>query len=256
MAGNLNTRQVADVVFCIDASNSMGPCISAVRAHISDFVSGLEAGSQTRWDLRVDFLAYQAGDSANGKGVFYQQSVHHDGMDLVRALYGQGGRRKFFTADISQFCSALSKISVRGDEASFVALDTCLDFPWREAAACHRVVILLTDEPLETGVCKKAQLQKLPDLIEKIQALRVMLFLVGPQSAAFDALCAVDKSEYQVIDQTGSGLAQTDFRKVLAHIGKSVSMSVPYGQQKVQRVARGLFGQAEWSASNERIVGS
>jgi hypothetical protein len=249
---------VADVVFCLDASSSMGPCFDALRKHVQAFVKGLESGGQFVWDLRLGLLAYSAGSDRSG-GVFSFQGLGHRDMDLIDSLYHSSGRQgggQFFTTNVNQFSNALEAVEVNGDEATFIALDTALDYPWREAAACHRVVIVMTDEALETGVFVKEQERKIPALIEKLHALRVKLFIVGPSSDAFDSICAADRSEFQVLDNAHDGLKNADFNQILGEIGKSVSVSALQGPPAAVAVDRGLFGQAKWSAVNTRITGA
>jgi hypothetical protein len=135
-----------------------------------------------------------------------------------------------------------------------VALDMCLDFPWRPRAGCHRVVVVLTDAPLEDNADAQAQKRMIGPLIEKIHALGVMLFLVGPKSEGFNELSEADKSQYQQVGQTHDGLGTLDFARVLAHIGKSVSVSVLQGVPD-KPVKRALFGQDRWVASNLEIKG-
>jgi hypothetical protein len=251
-------RQVADVVFCLDASGSMGPCFDALRKHVQSFVKGLEAGGQFTWDLRLDFLAYNAGESPSG-GVFSFRSLHLRDLELVDALYrrsgSQSGGGTFFTTNLAEFSDALDAVQVGGDEASFIALDTALDFPWRESTACHRVVILMTDESLETGVQVGRQITEIPALIEKLHALRVKLFIVGPPSEAFDAISAADRSEYQILQNAHDGLKHADFKQILGEIGKSVSVSTLQGPSSKPKVQRGLFDQEKWEETKTQITG-
>ncbi|HNX19766.1 MAG TPA: VWA domain-containing protein [Acidobacteriota bacterium] len=242
----MSARGVADVVFCLDRSGSMLPCLEAVKAHIADFVRGLGADGQRQWDLRFDFVAHYAAGNGRGGAVVGMSSAFNE--CVIDQLYlGQQGR--IFTNDAAEFAQAIGRIEVIGDEAPLFALDTCLDFPWRDAATCHRVVVMLTDEPLEDGLCVKEQMERMPDVIQKIRDLRVMLFLVGPESAAFDQLATVERSEYEVCGKVGDGLATVDFSRVLAGIGKSVSASRMQSGQRAG-VPRGLFGQASWGAAN------
>jgi hypothetical protein len=243
----MSTKGIADVIFCLDASGSMQPCIESVKRHIVDFVAGLTSNGQQKWDLRLDFVAHQAGVSANRGVPFNNSSVFLD--DCWDGLYlnlRQEGMR-FFTENQAEFQMGLDRISCQGDEAMLLALDFCLDFPWRPAKNCHRVVIMLTDEPCETGFNVSGQQAKIVELIQKIQGLRVMLFLVAPDSPIYQELAQADKSEYEVIDdaQMGGGLAGVDFRKVLEYIGKSVSVSTNQGSPTAE-VMRGVFGQSSW----------
>jgi hypothetical protein len=249
----MSTRGTADIVFCLDASSSMQPCFDAMRKHIGEFVTSLQSNAQMKWDWRLDFVAHCAGDGGGGT-VFSQRSMYHEAV--WHSLYHESAQsRQFFTNDLEEFKRGLAGIKVSGDEAPLVALDICLDFPWRPAANCHRVVILLTDEPAEDGVAVDAQREAVPKLIQKIQKLKVLLFMVGPESEMFNQLSQVNKSEYEVVDSAGDGLSRLDFRKLLSAIGKSVSVS-NLQSSKEEPVERGLFGQASWGKTNEEIRGA
>jgi hypothetical protein len=207
-----------------------------------------------KWDWRLDFVAHRAGIIPGG-AMFVQRSLYNE--ELLTSLYlskGQSGGR-YFTADLEEFKGGLATIEVSGDEASLVALDSCLDFPWRPAATCHRVVIFLTDEPAEDGVMVDAQRAAVPDMIQKIQQLKVLLFVVGPDSEIFNQLAQVNKSEYEVVDGVGDGLSRVDFRKLLSAIGKSVSVST-LQSQKDETPERGLFGQATWGQTSAELRGA
>lgn len=52
-------RETADIVFCMDASGSMGNAFDGVRDNVEKLVKTLNtSGLQTKWDVRFDFLAY------------------------------------------------------------------------------------------------------------------------------------------------------------------------------------------------------
>jgi hypothetical protein len=264
----MSTKGTADVVFCLDASNSMSPCLQGVKDHLTDFVKGLQSKGQMTWDLRADFVAQNVGQGSQGGVLFNHRSVYHE--DLHEALYAsrsQSGARLFTTA-LDDFKANLDRVRCEGDEAMLVALDFALDFPWRPAVACHRTVILLTDEPCETGAIADEQAQAAPALIRKIQDLRVMLFLVAPDSPTYQKLAEADKSEYEVISEQQNGLASVDFGKVLQYIGKSVSAASlqPAGKMGTDTILdgqngicphfpRGLFGQTTWKAGTGGFQG-
>ena len=251
----MSTKGVADVVFCLDASDSMQPCIDSVKTHISSFLEGLKSDRQRSWDVRFDFLAHYAGLGEGGNVGHGHFSLYHDGEqgegdDAISALYpaGQGRRGRFFTTDLDEFKRGLDKVKVQSDEGPLIALDSSLDFPWRKAAECHRVVIFMTDEPFETSVAPEVERPFLEEIQQKTQDLRVLLFIVAPESPLYEELAEVDKSEYEAVDGQSAGLANVDFRTLLSGIGKSVSVSPPnqQGATTEKRVKRGLFGQAGW----------
>lgn len=230
----------------------MRPCIDGVRAHLADFMAGLKSNPQVTWDLRVDFVAHSASETQEGAAVF-QRSLYNP--MLIEALYSDRSQAaRFFTTDVEEFRRGLQDVPVKGNEASLIALDSALDFPWRDARQCHRVVIFMTDEKFETGVCVTEQRAQLPALQKKIQQLRVMLYIVAPDSPGFTELAAVDRSEYEVVGGQGRGLADVDFRQVLNYIGKSVSVSTLQATA-TESATRGLFGQASWTQGKFELTG-
>ena len=246
------TKGIVDVVFCLDASGSMAPCIDGVRRHIGAFLNGLVGDANRKIDCRLDFLAHSCDESGS---LIRSSSLRREGLELIGALYGQkSDSGAFFTTDPFEMMAALNRVSVYGDEAMLVALDMCLDFPWRPRTGCHRVVVLLTDEPLESNAEARRQRKMIGKMIDKIHALGVMLFLVGPKSAAFNELAEADKSQYQQVAQAHDGLGSLDFARVLSHIGKSVSVAAL--QETPDRlIKKALFGQDAWVATNAEIRG-
>jgi hypothetical protein len=247
-----STKGVVDVVFCLDASGSMAPCIDALRRNLGSFLDGLGGGWNRKFDCRLDFLAHSCDESGT---IVRSNSLRNEGVKLLANLYGPTPNLStFFTTEPASIRFALEEVTVFGDEAMLLALDTCLDFPWRSRSGCHRVVVLLTDEPLESNAAAIDQKRMIGAVIDKIQALGVMLFLVAPRSEGFNELAEADKSQYQQIAQSHDGLGSLDFSRVLSHIGKSVSTSsLHIGPE--QAVPRALFGQNRWGSTSGEIKG-
>ena len=245
-------RETADIVFCMDASASMRPAFVGVCKHVTDLLDALKGDLQRKWDVRFDFLAYSMHDARDGSGglVEMSQSVYNQGS-CIPALYGrsENGNGRFFTSDVEEFRKALGQIKCQGDESTAFSLDMAADFPFRDSASCHRVIILLTDEKLETGhpgmPCPEA---KLMALVQKLLDRRILLYMVTPQSIGFDTLAQVDKCEWTIIqNRDGSGLGNVDFSKLLQAIGKSISTSQTVaGSDRI--VPKPLFGQETWTA--------
>ena len=247
-----STKGVVDVVFCLDASGSMAPCIDGVRRNLDTFLDALAGDANRKIDCRLDFLAHSCGEDGD---LVRSRSLNLSGVDLIQAMYGQTPNpAAFFTTDRAALRDALKTVDVYGDEAMLIALDMALDFPWRPQAGCHRVVVMLTDEPLEANAVWPAQQAKLDAIIDKVQALGVKLYLVGPASPGLETLAEADKCLYQKATQTYDGLGSLDFSKVLGQIGKSVSVSVLQGRPEA-RVPRAVFGQDRWVGSDDTIRG-
>ena len=183
----------------------------------------------------------RGGRGTSSDGGFEASSVQE--TNVLSTLYR--GRGDFFTKDVSAFQRSLRRVTVEGNESPFVALDTALDFPWRDGRTCNRIVILLTDEPVEGGNKVDESSAKLEQMMSKIQEQGIMLFLVTPDSDLFSELSCVDKCEWEVSDGA-SGLTDIDFNKLMLAIAKSISVS------RLQQVSRhlpdrkALFGQNSW----------
>jgi len=227
-------RGAADIVFVVDASGSMEPCIAGLKEHVTTFVDALNKDANHSWDIRLDFLAHDV----PGEGLFRARSIFES--SLLPALYGGQGR--FFTADAAVFQNALGEVQTGGDECSMVALDCALDFPWRPSEGCHRVVVLLSDEPLEGGRRLEESMQMVNSVIAKLQELRILLFLVAPESEGFESLSTANRCEWNVI-QGDDGLVSVDFRKLMESISKSVSVSTVSQGKQTCAARRALFGQ-------------
>lgn len=245
----MSTKNVADILFCIDASASMKPCFNALREHLNDLLNSLQ-GSGKAWDIRFDFISQNVAISQSNSSV--RVFVHHSvsSNDTLTDLYcSENPEARFFTPDREKLLNRLDAIECKGDEAMLIALDTALDFPWRDSADCHRVLIFLTDEPCETNIDNGEKYPKLIDnIIDKIHDRVVMLFIVAPESDAYDELSQANRCEYKVIQGTGDGFRNVDFKKIMEFIGKSVS--VPSVNESPNDYSyRALFGQDKWNSN-------
>ena len=243
-------RNCADIVFCIDASGSMKPCIDAVRNNIEKLLEGLQSDMQTTWDVRFDFLAFH--DSKDG--VHWYKSVGLPTMPLFEAIYKNGDKGKLFTKDLAAFKAGLNGIEVEGEEEQLLALDIAMDFPWRPSDGCHRVVVLLTDESVETGVCVDEQKKQIDTLIAKVMDKRIKLFIIAPESDGFYRLSSADRCEYDDSGSEQGGLRNVDFSMMMSAIGKSVSVAQTY--DGASSAPKPSFDQLEWSAADSVNWGS
>lgn len=210
----------------------MQPCRDAVAANLEKLLEGLKSDTQSYWDVRFDYLAFHNSHQPDGSVLHYCSSMRLPSCPLVDNIYKNQGNSQdysqFFTKDVNEFKNALLKEPLEGEEMQLLALDIALDFPWRSSSDCHRVVVLLTDEPVETGIRIEEQVAKMSKLIDKIMKKRVKLFIIAPESKAFYELSMVDRCEYTDLSETADGLRTVDFSKMLQTIGRSVSVSQSY----------------------------
>lgn len=136
-----------------------------------------------------------------------------------------------------------------------MALDTAADFPFGPPDSTRRVIALFTDEPIESGVSGLKPLAKIPELIQKLMSRRIQLFASAPFSGALEQLGSLDKAEIEAVDG-GDGLKSVDFKKLLAQMGKSISVSsLQMGPEPAWKKA--IFGQDRFTVQDvENWTGS
>lgn len=186
------------------------------------------------------YFSHKNQQRKTGSGKFRACSIFES--DLLKGLYNKQGH--FFTDDINTFQHALAKAKTGDNEAPLIALDCALDFPWRDASSCRRIVIFMTDEAVEGGNRLAVTRSKLDSIIEKIHGLKVLLYIVTPASEIYEQLSSTDKCEWEIVEG-GDGLASVDFSKLLDSIAKSISKSKTT-QLSQNKVPKALFGQDRW----------
>jgi hypothetical protein len=205
-------KGIADIVFVLDRSGSMAPCIQAVRDHIIEFVTALG------YDQRVTTVDWRLGFVAFDDSEFYVLQ---------------------FTNDVEKFKSALMNISTGGSEFTLPALDVALDFPWRDEA--QRVLILFTDEPLSGGSMIDYQLSKFQDLMAKIVNLSVKLYYYGEDCPHYTEFQKLPGSYVQVVDLHSQAMGVSDFAKALEQIGRTISTSLTRRAERMKKVQKDLY---------------
>ena len=223
----------------------MSPCFNAVCDNVEKLLAGLETDGQLNWDVRYDFLAFHD-SQVDGGTVHFYRSVNCNTEKLIDSIYKDHDASPFFTSDLGRLKDALQETPVEGEEMQLLALDVAMDFPWRKSSDCHRVVILLTDEPVETGIQIESQTEKLDALKRKLQDKRIKLFIIAPESGGFYSLAEADRCEYTDLAESCDGLSSVDFSKVLATIGRSVSVSQSYDGGRTEPDPS--FDQLDWTS--------
>jgi len=247
--------QNVDLVLLVDASESMKPCFTQLREHLKDLLYPLQ---QANFKVRFGIVAYAAAPAPGGP-VYDHTFIGGSGSDILNRLYSASpSTTDFFTSDPSAVAKALMGLEAQGNEDTLLALDIAADFPFGPVESTRRVLALFTDEILEKGVSEEAPLAKIPELIQKLTSRRLQLFASAPLSPALEMLGSVDRAEIEPVDG-GDGLKTVDFKKLLAQMGKSISISsLQMGKEPAWQKA--LYGQDKWSgaravtASNRRTI--
>jgi hypothetical protein len=120
-----------DLVFVIDASESMQPCFDALRTHLDKIIQPMQ-GYVSK--VRFGLVAQSAG-SVRGVAKYDHQFLCGSGMEALKKLYQKGAndpdpRNEFFTDDPKKFATALAALKPQGTEEMLLALDVAADFPF------------------------------------------------------------------------------------------------------------------------------
>lgn len=229
-------KGVADLVFLIDVSGSMGPVIEDLVKNISVFVDSLTTKDANNSCPIKDW---------RGKVVGYRD-IESDGSDWL--VNNQ------FVRDAGDLKVQLAKLSAAGggDEpeslldalyqvATMPATDKGTESPdrWRYRRDATRVVIVFTDASYKSSfsIPDSGGIGGLGDIKNAITANRIVLAVFSPEMPCYDEFSDVDGSEFEMIpydetDPQGAVKALRDytantdnFKHVLKALAASISKS-------------------------------
>jgi von Willebrand factor type A domain len=231
------TKGVADIVFVVDVSGSMAPCIDALRKNIEAFIDSLSRGDGNNVapvrDWRGKVVGYRDIDSAESEGLpwivdnAFVRDVGALKSQLATLKANGGGDEPESLLD-TLFKVASMQASPKGSQS---------DDPekWRYRSDAARVVIVFTDASFkETVSIPEAKGGSLQDVANVIMANRIILSLFAPNFEGYDRLSQIDKSEWEVVEFEGLSPQQAlqkftsdaaNFRTTLKQLAASVSRS-------------------------------
>ena len=231
------TKGVADIVFMVDSSGSMAPCIDALRTNIEAFIDSLSKGEANNAppirDWRGKVVGYRDVEAAQSEGIpwIVDAPFVRDTNELkaqLAALKAEGGGD-----EPESLLDALFKASSM--EASPKGSQTEDPNKWRYRSDAARVIIVFTDASFkETMSIQEAKGGSLQDVANVIMANRIILSLFAPNFEGYDRLSQIDKSEWEVVEYEGLSPQEAlkkftsdpvSFRTTLKQLAASVSRS-------------------------------
>ena len=232
-APRAKTRGVADIVFLIDVSGSMAPCIDALRKNIEVFIDSLSAGDANNAapvkDWRGRVIGYR--DAEHDRDWFQDHPFVRDGVALkaqLANLRAEGGGD-----EPESLLDALYKVATM--EATAKGAQSEDPGRWRYRSEAARVVVVFTDASFkETLVVPEAKGGSLQDVANVVMANRIILSLFAPNFEGYDRLSQIDKSEWEVVEYEGLSPQEAlqkftsdpvNFRTTLKQLAASVSKS-------------------------------
>jgi hypothetical protein len=215
-----------------------------LREHLKDLLYPMQ---QANFRVRFGLVAYAAGRDATGP-VYDHTFIGGSGPEMMAKLYGPNpSGEDFFTADPAKVAAVLGGLHAQGNEDTLLALDIAADLPFGPPESTRRVIAVFTDEPLEQGIGEQEPVAMVPQLVQKLMSRRIQIFASAPLSPALEELGSVARSEIEPVEG-GDGLQSVDFGKLLAQMGKSISISsLQMGAEPAW--SKALFGQDRWAAN-------
>ena len=230
-------KGVADIVFIVDVSGSMKPCIDALRQNIEAFIDSLSKGEGNNAppvkDWRAKVVGYRDADAAPSEGL--QWIVDNPFVREASALKSQlselraegGGDEPESLLD-ALFKTASMEASPKGSQTEDPG-------KWRYRSDAARVVVVFTDAPFkETMSIQEAKGGSLQDVANIVMANRIILSLFAPNFEGYDRLSQIDKSEWEVVEYDGLSPQEAlkkftsdpvNFRTTMKQLAASVSRS-------------------------------
>jgi len=231
------TKGVADIVFVVDISGSMAPCIDALRKNIEAFIDSLSHGDGNSVapvrDWRGKVVGYRDIESAESEGLPWvvDNAFVRDVSALkaqLAALKAEGGGDEPESLLDTLFKVASMPATPKGAQTEEAD-------KWRYRSDAARVVIVFTDASFkETMSLPEAKGGSLQDVANVVMANRIILSLFAPNFEGYDRLSQIDKSEWETVEFEGLSPQEAlkkftsdpvNFRNTLKQLAASVSRS-------------------------------
>ena len=228
-------RGVADIVFLVDVTGSMGPCISALRENIGAFIETLASKDANNSSPVQDW---------RGRVIGYRDFLHDKENWFVNNP---------FVSDASAMKSQLAALKAEGggDEPESLLEALCMvsDFgstdraapaenlKWRHASEAIRFVVAFTDasyHPIMSIPNPHGHPGELVDAMNKMITQRIRLSIYAPELPCYEDLSALPKSVYEAIPLDGRSAQDAlkeftankeSFKRTLEQLAKSLSHS-------------------------------
>ena len=213
----------ADIVFAVDSTGSMQPCIDGVRSGILSLVNGLQSAAAV--DYRLRLIAYR--------------DIHPGGCNTPWHTHP-------FTHSADEFKTQLAAVSAEGGgdppESTLDALYLALHSDWRPGT--QKTIVLMTDDDTHATLHPKTYPGHDNDvlrIVKDFSALdHIMLFLVAPQFPIYEQLEQSIRSPTRKVianwvsyDSAHVGLARISWMPLMRMIGEVVSAtSIVVTQQR------------------------
>lgn len=247
----------ADIVFCLDVTGSMQPCIDGIKDNVIDFAHDIVKNGKI--DIRFGLIAYRnrheishpAGDKwpINLQPWFFSPNfVSSEKLPHPKKI-GLTSNADEFRGWLKTegYCEAYGG-GENGPESTLDALYYALHLSDWRSGATHRVIVLLTDEDTYPALAPTTPAHKAYAKYDNVEVLiqdittRMeygILFMCAPRFPIYEQIASqAECSNRRVFLNTvpqGQGMAGVNFRELLNLISKSVISSLAAAGMRLSR---------------------
>ena len=232
MSQQPKVKGIADIVFLLDATGSMGPCINAVKQNITKFVTTMTTpnpnGGAVVKDWRAKIVGYRDLDYTDCPAYVDNPFVTSvpELESQLNALHADGGGDEAETLLESLYRLANMPATKADEELKPDA--------WRSVGGARRFVVVFTDAPFKEPL-REPRGASIDDVILNLMTAKIVLHIFAPKKfERFNTLAEVDKAQwYAVPVQEGqtpqAALADytsdpSKFGKIIEQLAKTITV--------------------------------
>jgi hypothetical protein len=229
MSDQQKTKGVVDIVFLIDATGSMAPCIDALKANIQTFVTTLTTKDANNATVVRDWRAKVIG----------YRDFDHDAVPIIdnpfvgtadelrgqlAGLHADGGGDEPESLLEAIYKVATMPATAKGEPGNASR--------WRHRTTAARVVVIFTDASFKEPL-REPKGATIDDVFNQLMSNRIILSIFAPNMPCYEKLSEVDKAEWNVVEggatpQESLALFTSDqkhFAETLRQLAKTISKS-------------------------------
>ncbi|MCE9565417.1 MAG: VWA domain-containing protein [Planctomycetes bacterium] len=232
MSQQPKVKGIADIVFLLDATGSMGPCIKAVKQNITKFVTTMTTpnpnGGAVVKEWRAKVMGYRDLDYTDCPPYVdnpFVSSVAELETQL-NSLNADGGGDEPET-----LLEALYKLAAMPSTGPDEPLNRD---SWRPMGGARRFVVVFTDAPFKEPL-REPRGASIDDVILNLMTAKIVLHIFAPKKfERYNTLAEVDKAQwYAIAMQDGKtpqdALAEytsdpSKFGKIIEQLAKTITV--------------------------------
>lgn len=202
-----HNKGVGDVLFLLDTSTSMNKVFDFLVKNIDVFIEKLkiETKAINQWDLRVGVVA---GDRLE----YFILPFNNDTQKIKSGLYRIINERK------------------KANECILMGIDLALtELEWRKDA--RRIMIVFTDEKLNTNHKPDEQRKGLQELIKRLVEMKVLLIFYSPECHDYKNLSIIPQSKIDFISSKNDLVERNQLEGIFDALIKTLSASFYHNLQ-------------------------